>query len=120
MGKKCFDQDMHKEYQDKEVYIATSKEIEDFENYHFINGDIVKEIEKLKNKGKNIYLFGGGILIDSFVKADVIDEYVIGIIPTIFGKGINLFYDNNPKIDLKFEYYAVEDGIVIMKYLKRK
>ena len=120
MGKKCFDQDMHKEYQDKEVYIATSKEIEDFENYHFINGDIVKEIEKLKNKGKNIYLFGGGILIDSFVKADVIDEYVIGIIPIILGKGINLFYDNNPKIDLKLEYYAVEDGIVIMKYSQRK
>ena len=120
MGKKCFDQDMHKEYQDKEVYIATSKEIEDFENYHFINGDIVKEVEKLKNKGKNIYLFGGGILIDSFVKASVIDEYVIGIIPTILGKGINLFYDNNPKIDLKLEYYAVEDGIVIMKYSKRK
>ena len=120
MGKKCFDQDMHKEYQDKEVYIATSKEIEDFENYHFINGDIVKEIEKLKNKGKNIYLFGGGILIDSFVKADVIDEYVIGIIPTILGKGIKLFYDNNTKIDLKLEYYAVEDGIVIMKYSKRK
>ena len=120
MGKKCFDQDMHKEYQDKEVYIATSKEIEDFENYHFINGDIVKEIEKLKNKGKNIYLFGGGILIDSFVKANVIDEYVIGIIPTILGKGIKLFYDNNTKIDLKLEYYAVEDGIVIMKYSKRK
>lgn len=120
MSKKCFDQDMHEEYQDKEVYIATSKEIEDFENYHFINGDIVKEIEKLKNKGKNIYLFGGGILIDSFVKADVIDEYVIGIIPTILGKGIKLFYDNNTKIDLKLEYYAVEDGIVIMKYSKRK
>ena len=120
MGKKCFDQDMHKEYQDKEVYIATSKKLEDFENYHFINGDIVKEIEKLKNKGKNIYLFGGGILIDSFVKADVIDEYVIGIIPTILGKGIKLFYDNNPKIDLNLEYYAVEDGIVIMKYSKRK
>ena len=120
MGKKCFDQDMHKEYQDKEVYIATSNKLEDFENYHFINGDIVKEIEKLKNKGKNIYLFGGGILIDSFVKADVIDEYVIGIIPTILGKGIKLFYDNNTKIDLKLEYYAVEDGIVIMKYSKRK
>ena len=59
-------------------------------------------------------------VLDSFVKASVIDEYVIGIIPTILGKGINLFYDNNPKIDLKLEYYAVEDGIVIMKYSKRK
>ena len=120
MGKNCFDQGMHNEFKEKDVYIATSKKLEDFENYHFINGDIVKEIEKLKNKGKNIYLFGGGILIDSFVKADVIDEYVIGIIPTILGKGIKLFYDNNTKIDLKLEYYAVEDGIVIMKYSKRK
>ena len=119
MGKKCFDQDMHKEYQDKEVYIATSKEIEDFENYHFINKDIVKVIEDLKNKGKNIYLFGGGILIDSFIKANVIDEYIIGVIPTILGKGIKLFYDNNPKIDLTLDYYSVEDGIIIMKYLKK-
>ena len=119
MGKKCFDQDMHKEYQDKEVYIATSKEIEDFENYHFINKDIVKVIEDLKNKGKNIYLFGGGILIDSFIKANVIDEYIIGVIPTILGKGIKLFYDNYPKIDLTLDYYSVEDGIVIMKYLKK-
>ena len=119
MGKKCFDQDMHKEYQDKEVYIATSKEIEDFGNYHFINKDIVKVIEDLKNKGKNIYLFGGGILIDSFIKANVIDEYIIDVIPTILGKGIKLFYDNNPKIDLTLDNYSVEDGIVIMKYLKK-
>lgn len=120
MGKNCFDQGMHKEFNGKDVYIATSKKLEDFENYHFINYDIVKEIEKLKNKGKNIYLFGGGILIDSFVKADVIDEYIIGVIPTILGKGIKLFYDNNPKINLNLEQYVVEEGIIIMKYSKRK
>ena len=120
MGKNCFDQGMHKEYKNKDVYIATSKKIDDFENYHFINGDVVKEIEELRDKGKNIYLFGGGILIDSFVKADVIDEYIIGIIPTILGKGIKLFYDNNPKINLNLDYYSVEDGIIIMKYSKRK
>lgn len=120
MGKHCFDQGMHKEFSEKKVYIATSKKVENFENYHFINGDIVKEMEKLKNKGENIYLFGGGILIDSFVKANVIDEYIIGIIPTILGKGIKLFYDNNPNINLNLEYYAVEDGIIIMKYRKRK
>ena len=110
---------MHKDFNGKDVYIATSKEIENFENYHFINGDIVKEMEKLKNEDKNIYLFGGGVLIDNFIKADVIDEYVVGVIPTILGEGRKLFYDNNPKIDLTLEYYAVEDGIVIMKYSKR-
>ena len=119
MGKNCFEQGMHREFTEKDVYIATSKKLEDFENYHFINDDIVKEIEKLKNKGKNIYLFGGGILIDNFIKANAIDEYIIGIIPTILGKGRKLFYDNNSKIDLTLEYYSVEDGIIIMKYSKR-
>ena len=119
MGKNCFEQGMHREFTEKDVYIATSKKLEDFENYHFINDDIVKEIEKLKNKGKNIYLFGGGILIDNFIKANAIDEYIIGIIPTILGEGKKLFYDNNSKIDLTLEYYSVEDGIIIMKYSKR-
>lgn len=120
MGKKCYDQGFHKNHKEKEVYIATSQVIGDYENYHFISGDIVKRIEDLKSEGKNIYLFGGGVVIDHFVKADCIDEYVIGIIPTILGKGRKLFLENNPKIDLNLEFYAVEDGIVIMRYSKRK
>lgn len=119
MGKNCYDQGFHKDFAGKDVYIATSKEIENYENYNFIGGDIVKLIEDLKNQGKNIFLFGGGGVVDHFVKADVIDEYVIGIIPTILGKGIKLFLENNPKIDLNLTYYAIEDGVVVMKYSKR-
>ena len=53
-------------------------------------------------------------MVDHFLKADIIDEYIIGIIPTILGKGRPLFLGNNPKIDLSLQYYTVEDGIVIM------
>lgn len=119
MGKNCYDQGFHKDYKNKDVYIATSKDIDDYENYHFMSGDIVKIISDLKNQGKNIFLFGGGYVIDHFVKADVIDEYVIGIIPTILGKGRKLFLKNNPKIDLNLNYYSVEDGVIVMKYSKR-
>lgn len=119
MGKNCYDQGFHKDFSGKDVYIATSKEIENYENYKFISGDIVKSIDDIKNQGKNIFLFGGGVVIDYFVKADVIDEYVIGIIPTILGKGRKLFLDNNPKIDLNLTYYAIEDGVIVMKYSKR-
>ena len=89
MGKKCYDSNFHNDYKNKKVYVATSKELEDYDNIHFINGDIVKVIEEERQKeGKDIYLFGGGIVIDNFIKADVIDEYIIGVIPTILGKGI--------------------------------
>lgn len=120
MGKKCYDSNFHNDYKNKKVYVATSKELEDYDNTHFINGDIVKVIEEERQKeGKDIYLFGGGIVIDDFIKADVIDEYIIGVIPTILGKGIPLFPGNNPKIDLHLDEYFVEDGIMIMRYSKR-
>ena len=120
MGRNCCDKHFHEDYPEKEVYIATSEELEDYDNYHFIKNDIVSTIKKLKEQGKNIYLFGGGITIDSFIKADVIDEYIIGIIPTILGNGRKLFLENNPKIDLYLQSYVVDCGITILKYRKRK
>jgi dihydrofolate reductase len=120
MGKKCYDQNFHKDYENKKVYVATSESLEDYDNIRFINGDIVKVIEEeRKNEGKDIFLFGGGILTDSFIKADIIDEYIIGIIPTILGKGRPLFLGNNPKIDLHLDRYFTESGIVILRYSKR-
>ncbi len=120
MGKNCYDQGFHQDFAGKEVYIATSKDLKDDGNYHFMNGDIVNQMDSIKKEGKNIFLFGGGQVIDHFIKADIIDEYVIGIIPTILGKGRKLFLENNPKIDLELQSYFVENGVVIMKYTKRK
>lgn len=120
MGRQCYEQGMHKDYAEKTVYVATSQNLEDHDNVRFMNGDIVSVIlEEKKKEGKNIFLFGGGVVIDPFIKADVIDEYIIGIIPTILGKGRKLFLENNPKIDLKLTHKLVNDGIVLMKYEKR-
>lgn len=119
MGRKCYDQGFHKDFKDIDVYIATSQDMDDYENYHFIGTDILKTIIELRDEGKKIYLFGGGGVIDNFTKADIIDEYIIGIIPTILGKGRKLFLENNPKIDLDLNYYSVEDGVIVMKYSKR-
>lgn len=120
MGKNCYDQNMHNDYKNKKVYIATSKNIHDKDNIHFINGDIVKVIQEEKEKkGRDIFLFGGGVLIDSFIKADVIDEYIIGIIPIILGSGRPLFLGNNPTIKLHLNEYIVDNGITILKYTKR-
>ncbi len=50
MGKKCYDQNFHNDYKGKKVYVATSKDLEDYENIHFINGDICKVIEEERKK----------------------------------------------------------------------
>ncbi len=120
MGKNCYDQNFHKDFKNKNVYVATSENLKDYENIHFIKGDIVKIIDKERQtNGKNIFLFGGGKVINPFIKADIIDEYVIGIIPTILGKGRKLFLENNPKIDLHLDEYITDEGVVILRYSKR-
>lgn len=52
MGKKCYEQNFHKDFKDKKVYVATSAKLEDYENIHFINGNLCEAIEKeRKNEG---------------------------------------------------------------------
>lgn len=124
MGKKSYDDiplETLKSFGDKHIYVAThSKEKPDKSNVSFINEDIVGHIEKLKQiKGKDIWIFGGAGLCDAFLKANVIDEYVFGIIPVIVGKGKRLFMDNNPMIELKMKECTVNEGIAMLVYENR-
>ena len=64
-------------------------------------------------------MFGGAGLTDAFIKADIIDEYIIAIIPTILGKGISLFISENPKIELHMNECTVTEGITILRYSRR-
>ncbi len=44
-----------------------------------------------EQKGKNIYLVGGGKLISEFLEHDLIDDIILFIVPVILGGGIPLF-----------------------------
>lgn len=62
---------------------------------------------------------GGGKLIDQFIKQDLIDKYIITIIPTILGNGISLFIGKNPEIKLKLFETKMVDGMVELTYVRR-
>ncbi len=119
MGAECYRQGMADDYTNKTVYVVTRTPKQDTDNIKFIGSDMVEVISGEKAKGKNIWLFGGGQMLDAFIKTDVIDEYIIGIIPTILGKGRRLFLDNNPEIKLKLNSYTVSDGVAVVTYSKR-
>ena len=119
MGSRCYREGFARDFGDKEIFVATHAEQKDHDNITFISGDIVERICRERDKGKNIYLFGGGILIDPFIKADVIEEYHIGIVPIILGKGRPLFLGNHPMLPLHVESYSLKDGIFVILYTKR-
>lgn len=121
MGRKAYDDCPLDPFKDKEILIASHKDYEDFDQVKFIKDDIIDYVkELLKKDGKNIYLFGGGVLIDHFIKAGIIDEYIIGIIPVILGKGRKLFLENNPMMPLKLHDYNIGEGVVILHYKLRE
>lgn len=118
MGRNCYDQGFAKDYPTKQVYVATSNPKADEENISFYSS-IVEKVQEEQEKGKNIFLFGGGILVDHFMKANIIDEYIVGIIPIILGAGRPLFLGDNPEVKLHLDTYAVQDGIVVLHYRRR-
>lgn len=120
MGRRCYDQGFHRDYADKQVYVITSRPGADDGNVHFIHGDVCAAISALRQRvDGDIYLFGGGIAIDPLLKAGMIDEYIVGIIPIILGKGIPLFLQGNPAVPLYLTHCYVEDGVPILRYNPR-
>ncbi len=125
MGRKAYE-DCPKEtlnsFSSKKIYVATHKDLENKpENVEVISEEIVKKILDLKKKeGKDIWLFGGAGLTDNFIKEDVVDEYIVGLIPIILGSGRPLFLKDNPTINLHLEESTSQEGIVILRYSKRK
>lgn len=109
-------------YEGKKCYVATTRkdESDNSNRVEFVVDDVTGFIKKLKREqGKDIWLVGGGKLIDQFIKKDIIDKYIITIIPTILGDGIPLFIGENPEIKLKLIGTRTVDGMVELTYVRR-
>lgn len=78
---------------DKKIYVLTSKtNLENDPNVEFFYGDLNDLISKIKsNNDKDIFVDGGGKVVQSFYKKDLIDEITINLVPEILGSGMELF-----------------------------
>ena len=89
-------------------------------NINFVKGDVKKFTDQIKLKyGKNIWLVGGADLANQFIKANLIDEYIITFIPILLGEGISLFSGKNYESNLKLlDFKNYSNGLVQMYYSK--
>jgi dihydrofolate reductase len=90
-------------------------------NFIFYNGDLAELVGRLKSEsGKDIFCEGGAVLANAMLRQNLVDEFIISVIPVILGKGIRLFGDDGPQIDLKL--VTVKDfdtGLVQVKYQRK-
>ncbi len=77
-------------------------------------------LKKLSQEGHTNVYVDGGLVIQNFLKADLIDELIISKVPIIIGSGIPLFAD--VKQDLLFRHVKteVQSNELVRSYYKRK
>lgn len=117
LGRRCYELGQHKDFALQKVIVASSQALSDT-TVQFTN-DAIQTVKALKlEEGKDVFVFGGASLTQSLIKADVIDRYIIGIVPVLLGKGIRLFSESD-MVKLHLFKQTCEEGIVILHYEKR-
>lgn len=69
-----------------------------------------------RQPGKDIFLVGGGQLIQPLHDAGLIDEYIVGIIPVLLGAGLPLFHGLTRERKLILRDCKTGAGGVVMLY----
>lgn len=70
--------------------------------------------ELCKRPGKNIWLMGGNSPA-SFLRADLVDEIHLDIVPVVPGEGIPLFPSGFPQRDFALVDKSYSKGLVVLK-----
>lgn len=87
---------------DKDAYIITRTPRQNVGSVKFYSGDLKALVDKLKSEnGKNIFCDGGAEIVHELLKENLIDEFIISVIPIIVGNGTKLFKDGRPELKLE-------------------
>jgi dihydrofolate reductase len=86
----------------KETYIITRTARPQEGSTTFYTGDLSALVTRLKQQeGKKIFCDGGAEVVNQLLKANLIDELIISIIPVLLGDGVKLFGDGRPSQKLE-------------------
>jgi dihydrofolate reductase len=103
---------------DKDAYIITRTPRPAIGSIKFYTGDLKILIDKLKQEeGKNIFCDGGAEIVNELLKQNLIDEFIISVIPILVGNGVKLFKDGRPELKLELiSTKQFEKGLVQLHY----
>jgi dihydrofolate reductase len=109
-------------YGNTPTVVTTHRELKSTrESVEFYSGDLKRLVgEILAPRYGNIWLVGGAILGQSFLKLGLVDEIRLMIAPVILGGGLHLFGDSGTeqKWDLK-NVVAYKNGYVDLSYRRK-
>ena len=103
----------------RQKYVAstTLEEPLSWNNSTLLRGDAMEAVAKLKEQSDDLVVLGSGELVQSLMRADLVDEYVLLIHPLVLGSGRRLFPDGGPSAALRLvDAKTTTTGVVIATY----
>ena len=112
----------HYNNEERNVYVITKTKRQSVGKTIFYTGNPIELVQQLKNgNGKDIYCDGGAEIINEFLKSELIDEFIISIVPVLVGDGIRLFKDGRPEQQLELVNSKTFDtGLTQLHYRRKK
>jgi dihydrofolate reductase len=125
MGRKTYDWVMTQvsefPHASRETFIVTKTPQASMGNINFYNGSLKSLITQLKGlAGKDIFVDGGAEVVNELLKNELIDEFIISVIPVLLGDGLRLFHTGIPRQNLLLKTTSrYEKGLVQLHYVRR-
>ncbi|GGC23430.1 diacylglycerol kinase [Parapedobacter defluvii] len=105
----------------RDVYVITRNQRPNIGRTTFYTGNLAGLAKRLKSEnGKNIYCDGGAEVINELLKHDLIDEFIISVIPVLLGNGTRLFKDGRPEQTLELIAAKTYDTGLTQLHYKQK
>ncbi len=102
----------------KYVASTTLEEPLPWSNSTLLTGDAAAAVATLKEQpGKDFVVLGSGLLVQSLMRRNLVDEYVLSIHPLVLGSGRRLFPEGSPFAALRLvDTRTTTTGVVIATY----
>jgi dihydrofolate reductase len=105
---------------DRQKYVAstTLEEPLSWSNSTLLEGDAGEAVARLRERpGKDLVVLGSGELVQSLMRRNLVDEYVLTIHPIVVGSGRRLFSDGGAFAALRLvDATTTTTGVVIATY----
>jgi dihydrofolate reductase len=99
------------------IVVSTTLKQEDHPGVTILNSGIEQAVAALKAQpGKDIWLFGGGILFRSLLDAGLVDVVEVELMPVMLGSGIPLLPEGKRCQLSLTESKTLPSGILMLKY----
>jgi dihydrofolate reductase len=99
------------------VVVSTTLDSAQHRDVTVLSSGVAEAVVALKTEaGKDIWLFGGGVLFRSLVDAGLVDSVNLAVTPVLLGAGVPLLPEGN-RVRLKLnESNALASGVLMLNY----